>query len=120
MSGKIAHFEINGPDEQALGRFYNQVFGWQVQHNPDFQYGLVSTGDSHLSGGIGRVADGSAPVIYIEVGKLEDALATIAAQGGATVVEPTVVPGFVRYAQFKDPVGNVLGLVEAGAPPPAR
>jgi uncharacterized protein len=117
MSGKIAHFEINGSDERALGGFYSQVFGWQVQHNPEYQYGLVSTGDGQVGGGIGRAADGSAPVIYIEVDRLEDALATIASKGGSTVVEPTVVPGFVRFAQFKDPAGNVIGLVEAGEPP---
>jgi predicted enzyme related to lactoylglutathione lyase len=120
MSGKIVHFEINGPDEQALASFYTDVFGWQVQPQPQYQYGLVATGEGSLGGGIGRMEDGSGPVIYIEVDRLDEALKSIAARGGSTVVEPTVVPGMVKFAQFKDPAGNVIGLVEAGEPPSGR
>lgn len=117
MSGKIVHFDISGPDEQALGTFYRDTFGWRIQHHPDMEYSLVTTADGALGGGIGRAATATPPIVYIEVDRIEDALVTIAAKGGAKVSDPVSIPGMVRFATFTDPAGNVMGLVEAEVPP---
>jgi predicted enzyme related to lactoylglutathione lyase len=37
--------------------------------------------------------------------------------GGKVVMERTVLPGMVTFAQFQDPEGNVIGLAETAVPP---
>ncbi|MGF1668668.1 MAG: type IV secretion system protein, partial [Acidimicrobiia bacterium] len=54
---------------------------------------------------------------HVEVDSIDDHLAQIGAAGGSTVVPRTVVPGMVVFAQFSDPAGNVVGLVERETPP---
>jgi predicted enzyme related to lactoylglutathione lyase len=36
--------------------------------------------------------------------------------GGKVIMERTVLPGMVTMAQFEDPAGNVIGLVETEMP----
>jgi predicted enzyme related to lactoylglutathione lyase len=51
-------------------------------------------------------------VLYVQVPDLQAALDRIAAAGGQTVHPPTEVPGIITFALFKDPAGNLLGLVK--------
>jgi predicted enzyme related to lactoylglutathione lyase len=55
------------------------------------------------------------PVIVVDVGSIDAALARIEELGGSVVVpkQPVGVMGFSAY--FKDPDGNVLGLWETAA-----
>ncbi len=56
-------------------------------------------------------------MIYVGVDSIDEHLKMIEAAGGKTVLDRTVIPGVVAFAQFRDPAGNVVGLTELVTPP---
>lgn len=120
MATKIAHWELMGPDGQALVDFYGKVFGWSTQSAPGFDsYYLVDTSQAEPGGAIGQGSPElpAYSIIYFEVDSIDDQLAKVGAAGGSTVMPRTVIPGTVAFATFRDPAGNMVGLVEPGIPP---
>lgn len=99
----IVFFDIAGPDAAKLKEFYSGNFGWGI----DAASGIKTP---QLNGTLRQ--DPPATVLYIGVPDINAALAKIGASGGTTVVPRMVVPNVVTFALFKDPAGNVLGLVE--------
>jgi hypothetical protein len=82
------------------------------------EYDLVTTEEGSLGGGIGTPFEGvdKLVIFYIQVPSIDEALASIESAGGETVRERTEIPGMVTYGQFRDPAGNIIGLVEPGMP----
>jgi predicted enzyme related to lactoylglutathione lyase len=117
MGSPIVHFEVLAPGHKELSEFYASQFGWEMQPIMD-EYTLVTTADGSPGGGIGTPFPGhdTMTLFYIQVGSIDEALASIAEAGGKTVKERTEIPGMVTYALFADPAGNVLGIVEAETP----
>jgi hypothetical protein len=118
MGSPIVHFEIFGKDHAAIKDFYSSQFGWEMQDVME-GYTLVTTGEGSIGGGVGTPPEGMDRMvaIYVQVDSIDDALASIEKAGGKAVVPRTVIPGMVVWAQFSDPAGNVIGLVEPGMPP---
>jgi predicted enzyme related to lactoylglutathione lyase len=110
MSPHIAHFDVLGPEPEALHAFYAGVFGWQV--NPQGPgYALVQTPDGSPDGAVVEADDaGLVPGIVVE--DLEAAVAAAEFHGGRVVMPPTD-NGWVVKAQVADPAGNVLSLIRA-------
>jgi predicted enzyme related to lactoylglutathione lyase len=117
MGNPVTHFEVIGTDGKKLQAFYSTVFGWNVNADNPMQYGMVSPDEGKgIGGGIagGPEGEGYGVTFYVEVADLETTLGQIAAGGGETVMPPTDVPGGPRMAQFTDPEGHRIGLVQAG------
>lgn len=100
------------------------MFGWEVNTNNPMNYGLVNTGSTlGVNGGIGQ-NDPSQPVspppvtFYVQVEDLQATLEKVTAMGGSVVMPPTEVPNMVTFALFRDPDGNVIGLVKGEEPKP--
>jgi uncharacterized protein len=113
--GGISHIEFPADDTERARRFYGAVAGWEfggMEGIPDFW--LFRTGEG-TGGGIGKrgVSVGNVVRVYIDVDRLEDAIAAAEANGGSVVTPPSPVPGYGRYAAVLDPEGNELGLYEA-------
>jgi uncharacterized protein len=108
----VVHFDVTGPDAEALHRFYGQVFGWRVDpQGPG--YALLGTPDGGPDGAI--VEDERAALtIGVAVGDLDDALSAAVAAGGSVVMAP-VDNGWVLKARVADPAGNELTLIAAGS-----
>jgi predicted enzyme related to lactoylglutathione lyase len=108
----INHWEITGPDAGALQTFYGELFGWQINADNEWQYGLVQNGiESGVSGGIGPEYGGGHRVsIYLKVDDLQGYLDKATVLGAEVVMPPSEVAG-VNIALFKDPAGNVTGLI---------
>ena len=124
MPNPVVHFEILGKDHERLQEYYGKLFGWKITNpSPDFPYGLVSTEEqgSGIGGGVGAAADGgnAQVTIYVEVEDIQASLDRASELGGEAVVPVTTIPGMVIFAQFKDPEGNVVGLVSSETPPAA-
>ncbi|MGH2829191.1 MAG: VOC family protein [Actinomycetota bacterium] len=121
MGNPVVHFEIMGVDGDALGRFYTEVFGWDIQSMPETNYGLVDTrGGEGVNGGIATTEPGRTGVaFYVEVPDTDTMLRSIEAAGGTIVMPTTSIPGVVTFAMFRDPQGNHVGLVrnEGGTDP---
>jgi predicted enzyme related to lactoylglutathione lyase len=109
----VVHWEVQARDPAAQMRFFGQLFGWNVDANNPQNYGLVNpAGPGSIGGGIGGTTD-DAPraVFYVQVPSIVDTLDK-AATMGAQMVMPRTDIGMIVMAQFRDPEGNVIGLVE--------
>lgn len=114
MSHPVVFFEIAGKDGKRLQAFYTSVFGWAIDTQRVPGYGYIHTGvPGAIEGGIREETDVPPDkVLYIGVPDLQAALDKVIAAGGATLLPPIEVPDGVTFALFKDPEGNVMGLIK--------
>ena len=112
MANPVTWFEITGKDGKKLQNFYSGVFGWKVDANNPMNYGMVAAGGKDsIGGGIGPTHDAPRVTVYVQVPDINGALSKAESLGGRTVMQRTDI-GMVVMAQFLDPEGNVIGLVE--------
>lgn len=117
MGRRVVHFEVvtNG-NVEGLAKFYADTFGWNVDTNNPFKYGVVSPEDAGIGGGIGGTPDPSMPshvTFYVEVPDPEATLKEIESRGGKRLMDPEeIIPG-TTIALFNDPHGNMIGLSKA-------
>lgn len=124
MGSPVVHFEIGGRNAKKLQSFYSSQFGWKIDANNPMKYGVVDTGargkNKGINGGVYRPSPGAPPrvvTVYIEVRSITPVLKSIEKAGGKTVMPRTPIPGMITMAQFTDPAGNLIGLVESKIPP---
>ena len=121
MAGKVVHFEVPYDDADRARGFYRDVFGWNVQPMPEFDYNFVQTGPTsdegmptepgYVGGGMmQRQGEIDRPVITIDVDDMDAALAAIADHGGTAVGEKLPVGDMGVAAYFRDSEGNLMGL----------
>ena len=113
--GGVSYLRIPAPDAASLAGFYQSVFGWTTDGDPEmpnfadctrhvighFQPDLPVAGDA-----------GVRPYIYVE--RIDEALRMIKAHGGEVTVPP-FPEGNLWVALFRDPAGNVIGVWQQGA-----
>jgi len=121
MGQAVVHFEVVGKDGEKLQRYYGELFGWNVNADNPMQYGMVDakdntslTGDNGIGGGIGQGPDGyeGHVTFYVAVPDVEEALQKAESLGGTRVMGPEKIMDMVELGQFKDPEGNVIGVVK--------
>lgn len=114
---RITHFELPADNpERAIG-FYEKALGWRIHKwEGPMDYWLISTGDPEkpgIDGGLGKRQDESTGIeIMLDVDDLDACCKQIVAAGGSIIRERSAVPGVGWLAYFKDPEGNVLGMME--------
>jgi predicted enzyme related to lactoylglutathione lyase len=126
---RVVHFEIHASDMDAAERFYTSAFGWTAQRTPagDRDYRLLVTGQDGTPGINGALLErrGEAPgpgepvsafVCTVAVDDLDETDRRIAEAGGARVVDTRRIEGVGRVAYFRDPDGNMLGVIEPQRP----
>lgn len=113
MPHPAVFFEIIGPDAAKLPQFYAGLFGWNVDANNPFNYGMVQNGEG-IDGGIGVTPDGSSRVtFYVQADDLQAMLDKAVSMGGKVVMPVMEIPGTTTtIAQFSDPAGNTIGLTK--------
>ena len=108
---KLDYIELPANDFDAVQKFYEQCFDWKFT---DYGAEYRAFTDGKLDGGFYRselkstTAAGSVLVVIYAV-NLEDALATVVANGGLVVRDIISFPGGRRF-QFADPCGNELAI----------
>jgi uncharacterized protein len=121
MGQAVVHFEVVGKDGEKLQRYYGELFGWNVNADNPMQYGMVDakdntsmTGDNGIGGGIGQGPGGyeGHVTFYVAVPDVEEALQKAESLGGTRVMGPEKIMDMVELGQFKDPEGNVIGVVK--------
>ena len=112
MDYPVSWFEVLEAEPEQTAKFYSELFGWNTQWLPEFEYGLVETNaGAGINGGVGKSpAGGSTVSIYVAPSDLQAVLDRAESLGGKTVV-PVTETSMVTFAQFSDPAGNVIGLV---------
>jgi predicted enzyme related to lactoylglutathione lyase len=123
MGQPVVHFEVVGQDAEKLQSYYSELFDWEINANNPMNYGIVAAKDNpapdevgSIGGGIGKGPDGyeGHVTFYVEVPSVEDALSKAESLGGTRVMGPETIMGRMVLGQFKDPEGNVIGLIEGG------
>jgi uncharacterized protein len=108
----VVHLEIPAANVEAAGKFYQELFGWKMQHVPEFDYTMWEDGSGY-GGGFNKVSDEN-PVgqvlVYIDSNDIEADLKQVERLGGSVVQPKKEIPGTGWYGLFKDPTGNVLAL----------
>jgi uncharacterized protein len=108
----VVHVEIPALNVEAAGNFYQELFGWKMQHVPEFDYTMWEDG-SGSGGGFNAVSDEN-PVgqvlVYIDSDDIDADLKKVVKLGGTIVREKTEIPGTGWYGLFKDTTGNVLAI----------
>lgn len=115
MGNPVTWFELNGPEPDQTAKFYSELFGWHMQSMPEANYTLIDThAGSGINGGIGQTREGQPPhaVFYVENPDIHALLDRAGELGATTAVPMTEVPDMVTFAQFTDPFGNLVGLVQ--------
>jgi len=115
MPNPVVHFEIIGGDGKKLHAFYASLFGWKVDANNEWNYGMVDTQTpgTGIAGGIGGAMDGQARVtVYAQVPDLQASLDKAVSLGGKVLMPITEIPGAVTMAMIADPEGNTMGLIK--------
>jgi hypothetical protein len=113
MGNPVVHFEITAKNIERLHDFYSKVFGWKIDANNPFKYGMTDTGTgTGINGGIGETTGNGHVTIYIQVPSIDDALKQVVAAGGKIAMAKADVPGGPTLAQFNDPAGYLIGLIQ--------
>ena len=108
----VVHWEVQARDPGAQMRFFGDLFGWNVDANNPQNYGMVTpAGPGSIGGGIGPTMDAPRATFYVQVPSIADTLDKAATMGAQTLMPRTDI-GMIIMAQFRDPEGNVIGLVE--------
>jgi predicted enzyme related to lactoylglutathione lyase len=121
MADPVVHFEIISSEAPNLQRFYGSVFGWRIAVDNPFGYGMVDTRTTGrgINGGIGTPLPGGRGhfTIYVQVPNIDAALSRVITEGGRIALPKTTVPNGPTMAQFFDPAGHLMGLIEGSSPP---
>ena len=119
MGRPVVHWEFWSKNPDKISEFYSKVFDWQIQHIPELDYRMVSTGgEGGIDGGIMKPQDGPWPgnmAFYIDVEDLAAARRKIVEAGGKIIVEQMEVPNMGAFCLFEDPDGRVLGIWKMAA-----
>jgi predicted enzyme related to lactoylglutathione lyase len=119
MGQPVVHFEVIGTDGPKLRSYYSELFGWEIDADNDFNYGIVQR-EGNLSpegvgigGGVGVGPEGYAGHVtfYVGVPDVEEALAKAEALGGTRMMGPDTVMEGIVIGLFNDPEGHVVGVV---------
>ena len=111
---QVIHFEIVGKDQQALQRYWSDLFGWQLNTDNPGGYGMTDHEKTGVVVGIGGTPDGSAGHVtgYVRVGSIDSTLARATELGGSVIMPKFSPDGSAQLALIADPEGHVVGLTE--------
>ena len=123
MDHTIVHFEIPADQPERAAKFYREMFGWNINRweNPGgIEYWMVETVPtdaegrpvrSGVNGGLmPQMYPTQAPVNYIAVEDVDEAVAKAERLGAKILMTRTPVPGMGWFAQLADTEGNVIAV----------
>ena len=114
----VVHIEIPAANVQSASQFYEKLFGWKMQHVPEFDYTMWEDGSGY-GGGFNKLSDeipADRIVVYIHSDDIEADLGQVEKLGGTVITPKTEIPGTGWFAQFKDPTGNLMALYTSQNP----
>lgn len=113
IANKPAWIDLASSDAEASRSFYSKLFDWQVEVNPDPQYGgygLAKTGGKDAAG-IGPKMDPNGPTVwnlYIGTDDIEELTRKVQTAGGTVAMAPFDVGDQGRMAVYQDPAGAYI------------
>ena len=113
MPNPMIFVDMPTPDPEASSRFYEALFGWQVNRRPAGEFHEILPG---VKPNLGMHREetavvGPVPRIYIMVDDMQATLTRVTAAGGE-IAQPVGADAPEITARFRDPGGNILGLYQ--------
>lgn len=109
----IIHVELSSKDHLASGKFYSELFGWEIKQIPEMDYATFMTGEG-VGGGFNPVSkDYPAGRVMVYVAT-EDVTATLAKAeelGGKIITPKMEIPGVGWFGTFTDLTGNLVAVL---------
>jgi len=112
----VVHIEFAANDPEAAGKFYADLFGWQVEIDrsvPGTEY-VTFQAEPGPGGGFpkidGEMYKAGDIIIYVATEDIEATAAKVKSLGGKVLVPKTEIPNTGWFAIVADPTGNRLGL----------
>ena len=115
----IVHVEIPAVSVDGASKFYQDLFGWKMQHMPEMNYTMWEAGDGDEYGGFPQVSEENPAgqvLVYIASDDIEADLNNVVKLGGKVLHPKTEIPGMGWYGVFQDPTGNVLAVYTSKNP----
>jgi len=110
---KLCHFEIPSKDYAKAKDFYEALFGWKIDVQPEMNYAMIHIEDG-VGGGLTNEFEPGAGIgisLYFQVDDIPATLGKAVELGGQEVTPKTGIGGEMGYyAMFKDREGNTIGL----------
>jgi hypothetical protein len=113
VANKPAWVDLSSTDAAGSRDFYAKLFGWDIQVNPDPQYGgyaLAKIGGQDVAGigGTQSPEQPSAWAVYIGTDDIEKLSKKVTDAGGTVAAPPFDVGDQGRMAVFQDPAGAFI------------
>ena len=109
----IVHVEISANDREAAGKFYTDLFGWNIVQMPEMNYATFDYGVEGIGGGLNPVTENNPAgtvIVYVDTDDIDADLAKVVKLGGKIVTPKTEIPGMGWFGIFADLTGNLIGL----------
>lgn len=115
---RVVHFEISAEKPEELISFYKNTFNWRFEKwEGPMVYWIIMTGDEKtpgIDGGLKKRDEmGTNTVNTIDVVSIDESIEKVRKNGGEIIVPKMAVPGVGWFACFKDPQGNVFGIMQS-------
>jgi predicted enzyme related to lactoylglutathione lyase len=115
-TARVTWFEITTDDPTAARAFYEDLFGWNAQGDPDV-YLMFPPTDGGIAGGLMPARGMPTYACFgVEVDDVDAGHRRAIELGATTVVPPTDNPGGVRSAYLRDRDGNLFSIYRFGPP----
>lgn len=123
----VVHFEMPYIDVKRVSKFYNSVFGWDMNNaGKDMGHYVVAvtaeTDKNRMVKTPGTINGGfypkskstnPYPSFVISVTDIKKAIAMVKKAGGKILSKPQEIPGIGMWVVFKDTEGNKVSLLQA-------
>ena len=114
---RVVHFEIDAKKPDRVIKFYEKVFSWKIKKwEGPVEYYLITTGkesEPGIDGGLSRRTESEPSTVNtIDVPSVDEFIKKVEASGGTIIRPKMAVPGVGYMAYFKDPEGNIFGMME--------
>jgi uncharacterized protein len=114
----IVHIEIPAHDRERSAGFYADLFGWTMEHFPEYDYSMFRAAPGP-GGGIATIGGEQTRerevLIHVQTDDVEASLARAVELGATIVKPPAAIPGGGWYGIFADPAGNRIALTTLGS-----
>ena len=109
----IVHVEIPAINVEGASKFYQDLFGWKMQHMPEMNYTMWEAGDGDEYGGFPQVSEENPAgqvLVYIASDDIDADLKKVEKLGGKVLHPKAEIPQMGWFGVFQDPTGNVLAV----------